>query len=105
MNRTPHLHRYRSNGYDPFATRVEQFVRCSVCGFKGIDALKWQEPEQAVFSTVTTGTTYQIPAGTTVEQLATAVDRTTAVTYGTYAGCPLCGSPNWSWGSAPDLLR
>lgn len=76
-----------------------------MCGFSGIDPEKWQEVEQALFTTTTTGTVYQIPVGTTVEEMDTAIDRTTAVEYGTYAGCPLCGSPNWATGSAPDLLR
>ena len=105
MKQTPHLYRHRSSGYNPFEVKTEWFVSCSVCGFKGIDSTKWQQPEQAQFSIVTTGTTYQIPVGTTVEEMATAIDRTTAVNYGMYSGCPLCGSPNWAAGSAPDLLR
>ena len=105
MKQTPHLHRYRNAGYNPHETKVDLRWRCSVCGFAGIDPERWQEPEQAQFTITTTGTTYQIPVGTTVEGLATAIDRTTAVEYGTYSGCALCGSPNWSWGSAPDLLR
>lgn len=105
MKRTPHLRRFRSDGYNPHETRIDSRVRCSVCGFAGIDPEKWQEPEQAQFSIQTTGTTYQVPVGTTVEELATAVDRTTETVYGIYSGCPLCGSPNWASGSAPDLLR
>lgn len=89
MKRTPHLQRYRSNGYNPHETKVDLRVRCSVCGFAGIDPEKWQEPEQAQYTIVTTGTTYQIPVGTTVEELATAIDRTTEVKYGIYSGCPL----------------
>ena len=105
MKRTPHLRHFRSDGYNPHETRIDSRVRCSVCGFAGIDPEKWQEPEQAQFSIQTTGTTYQVPVGTTVEELATAVDRTTETVYGIYSGCPLCGSPNWASGSAPDLLR
>ena len=86
MKQTPHLHRYRSLGYNPHETKVDIRARCSVCGFKGIDSTKWQQPEQAQFSVVTTGTTYQIPVGTTVEEMATAIDRTTDVVYGLYAG-------------------
>lgn len=59
----------------------------------------------AVFSIVTTGTTYAIPATGSFEAKLTAVNRTTEARYGTFAGCPLCGSPNWAFGSAPDLLR
>src|SRR3990167_4985714 len=105
MKQTPHLQRHRSSGYDPYETKVDVRVRCSVCGFKGIDPAKWQEPEQAQFTTTTTGTTYRIPVGTTVEEMATAIDRTTEVAYGGHSGCPLCGSPNWAAGSAPALLR
>ena len=105
MRQTPHLHRHRSSGYNPHETKADFRVRCSVCRFAGIDPEKWQQPEQAVFSIVTTGTTYQIPVGTTVEEMATAIDRTTDVVYGLYSGCPLCGSPLWTSGSAPDLLR
>lgn len=105
MKQTPRLHRYRNAGYNPQETRVDWRWSCNICGFRGIDPERWQEPEQALFTTTTTGMTYQIPVGTTVEEMATAIDRTTAVTYGIYNGCPLCGSPNWSFGSAPDLLR
>jgi rubredoxin len=98
-----HLTRYPNADYNPFESRVETFFSCSVCGFKGIDAEKWHEPEQAVFSTETTGSTYIIPAGTAVEGLS-AIDKKVFTQVGSHAACPFCGSPNWSFGSAPDLL-
>lgn len=101
----PHLQPYRNVGYDPFVDREEHYVRCSVCQFAGIDAMKWQEPEEATFTTVTTGSTYQPPAGTPIDQLHTVIDRATEIRYVPFASCPHCGAANWGNGSAPDLLR
>jgi hypothetical protein len=77
---------------------------CSVCGFL-VDPLIQQEPEQAVFSIVQTGTTYAAPTGTPVEDMDVEDLRTEAVRPGGGSGCPFCGSPRVFDGSAPDLLR
>ena len=103
MSHTPHLQRHRNAAYDPHETKVDLRVRCAVCGFAGIDPLKWQELEEASLTVVTTGTTYAIPAGTAVESIASTVDVTKVTNIGTYSGCPFCGSPRWADGSAPDL--
>lgn len=60
----PHLRQHYNGAYNPFETRVDMRWRCSVCQWAGIDPEVMQEPEQAVFSTIITGTTYTIPAGT-----------------------------------------
>ena len=104
MNRQPRLVKHPNYAYDPWYTRPDFFVSCSVCGFRGIDVERWQEPEQEVFTMEETGTTYAVPAGTPVEGLS-AIDVVVFKNTGTYAGCPLCGSPNWASGSAPDLKR
>lgn len=101
----PHLQPHANVSYDPYVDRQEMPVRCSVCGFAGIDATKWQEPEEATFTTVTTGTTYQPPAGTAIDQLANVIDKTTEIRYIPFASCPQCGAANWAYGYAPDLLR
>ena len=105
MKSTPHITPYRNAGYNPFADREEAYVRCAVCGFAGIDSVRWHTPEEAAFTTVTTGTTYQPPAGTPIDQLAQVIDRTTEIRYVPFASCPLCGAAKWADGSAPDLLR
>ncbi len=97
----PRLVTYPSYGYNPYETQVDLRVRCSVCGFAGIDPVRTSEPEQAVFTTVKTGTVYQIPVGTPADQLAMNLDSFTQV--GSRSGCPFCGSPDWAFGSAPDL--
>ena len=104
MDRRNRFRTYRNAAYDPWATRVDMRVQCSVCGFAGIDPERWQEPDMAVYTIETTGTTYQLPVGTPVEELGDA-DKRIETRYATYAGCPLCGSPAWGWGTAPDLLR
>jgi len=96
------MRRHANAGYNSWEVRVDWRWRCTVCGFAGIDPEVWQEPEQEVFSLATTGTTYQIPTGTPVEGLSV-VDRTVEKQIGVHAGCPFCGSPNWAFGSAPDL--
>jgi predicted RNA-binding Zn-ribbon protein involved in translation (DUF1610 family) len=105
MNRRQTLRPYQNAGYDPYVDRQEEPVSCSVCGFKGIDAERWTDPEEAVFEVITTGTTYQPPAGTPVDQLGSVIDKTTEVRYIAYQSCPHCGAANWGSGSAPDLLR
>jgi rubredoxin len=97
------MFKYPNAAYNPWEQRVDWRWSCSVCGFKGIDPEVTQEPEQAVFSTQTTGSTYSVVAGTSVEGLS-AIDKNVFTQVGTHAGCPFCGSPNWSFGSAPDLL-
>src|SRR5258706_10921082 len=103
MESKPHMRRYPSDGYDPSRTRDDIRYRCTVCGFTGIDGVTTQEPEQAVFSLATTGTTYAIPAGTSVDNLHTVIDKTAVNNVGARAGCPFCGSPNWAWASEPSL--
>lgn len=98
-----HLQRYPSAGYDPWYTRNDERVRCSVCGFAGIDSIATQEPEQQSFTTVVTGTTYIIPVGTAASGLGAVLDKATFTQEGARAGCPFCGSPNWAFGSAQDL--
>lgn len=105
MGRQPHLQPHHNAGYDPFVDREEQYVRCSVCGFAGIDALRWQESEESTFTTVTTGSTYQIPVGTPADQMSAVVDKTTEIRYVPFASCPHCGAARFLDGSAPDLLR
>lgn len=100
--RTPHLDPHVNAAYNPWETKVEYFVDCTVCGFRGIDAEKWQEPEQEVITFRTSGFTYAVPAGTPVEGLSV-IDLNVFKETPAYAGCPFCGSPNWAWGSAPDL--
>ena len=99
------LRRYTNRAYDPWASRIDIRMHCSVCGWAGIDPEIQQEPEQAVFSIVQTGSIYQAPAGTAVEGLSVEDLRTEAVRPGGGTGCPLCGSPRVFDGSAPDLLR
>ena len=102
----PRLIPHRSRGYNPYETQevgVDR-IHCSVCGFL-VDPAMQQEPEQAVFSIVQTGTTYQAPAGTAVEGMGVENLRTEAVRPGGGAGCPFCGAPLVFNGSAPDLLR
>lgn len=101
---TPHLERHYNGAYDPWATKFENYRRCSVCGF-WLDAEKLTEPDEAVFTIVTTGTTYQIPVGTPADQLAQVVDRTTEIRYIQGASCPHCGAANWATGTAPDIRR
>ena len=103
MARVPHLRPYSNQAYNPWETRVDWRWRCSVCGFAGIDPEVTQEPEQEVFSTITTGTTYTVATGTPVEGLAT-IDLNVFTQWGVHTSCPFCGSPNWAFGSAPDLL-
>lgn len=76
MGHVPHLRASRSVGYDPWHTRVDERIHCSVCGFAGINPDQQQEPERAQFTIVTTGTTYAVPAGTPVEDMALADLRT-----------------------------
>ena len=98
------LVRHKSRGYDPWATKIDLRVHCAVCGFV-IDPMIQQEPELAVFSIVQTGTTYQAPTGTAVEDMDVEDLRTEAVRPGGGTGCPFCGSPRVFDGNAPDLLR
>ena len=103
----PRLVPHRSRGYNPYETRevgVDR-IHCSVCGWAGIDPAIQQEPEQAVFSIVQTGTTYSAPTGTAVEGMGVEDLRTEAVRPGGGTGCPLCGTPLVFSGSAPDLRR
>lgn len=102
-HRQPHLDRYTNKDYNPWEQRVDWRWRCSVCGFSGIDPELTQEPEQAVWSQTITGTTYIIPSGTPIEDLDT-IDKDVFTQVGAHSGCPFCGSPNWAFGSAPDLL-
>ena len=104
MRTTARLVRYKNRGYDPQYTKRDWRIHCSVCGFT-VDAEIQQEPEQAVFSIVQTGTTYQAPSGTAVEGLSVENLRTEAVRPGGGTGCPLCGTPQvFDW-RAPDILR
>ncbi len=103
MSHQPRLVPHRNAGYDPWAVKVDWRWRCTVCGFAGIDPERWQEPEKQVFAAVTSGSTYAPTVGDTVEELVTGIDLVVETQYGTFAGCPHCGSPNWAFGSAPDL--
>ncbi len=103
MATKPRMQRYPSWGYNPWETKQDERYRCSVCGFAGIDPIVTQEPEQQSFTTVTTGSTYIIPTGTSVDDLDTVLDLDTFTQEGARAGCPFCGSPLWAYGTAPDL--
>jgi hypothetical protein len=103
MASRPRMRSHQNYGYNPWETKVDNLVRCSVCGFAGIDTETTQEPEQAVFSQTTTGTVYEIPTGTPVEGLSVR-DKDVFTELGANSGCPFCGSPNWAFGTAPDLL-
>ena len=83
----PRLIPYRSRGYNPYETRTVGVdrIHCSVCGFL-VDPAIQQEPEQAVFSIVQTGTTYQAPTGTVVEDMDVEDLRTEAVRPGGGSG-------------------
>src|SRR5258706_14566921 len=99
MESKPHMRRYPSDGYDPSFTRDDIRYRCTVCGFTGIDGVTTQEPVQAVFSLATTGTTYAIPAGTSVDNLHTAIDKTAVNNDGARAGCHCGRSATCAWAS------
>lgn len=87
MARRPQMVRHSSVGYDPFHTRREDYQRCTVCGFAGIDRELWQSgAELAPISFSTDAET-----GRTVTNVPA------------FAACPLCHSPNFDGGSAPDL--
>lgn len=101
--RRPHISRHRNANYDPNYSRWDERVQCSVCGFRGIDPQRVQEPEKAVFTIVQTGSTYQPDAGTPVDDLGSTVDVQTERQIAAGSGCPFCGSPRWRDGSAPDL--
>lgn len=101
--RSTRFRRYQNAAYDPWATKVDERVPCTICGFP-IDPERWQHPEKAVYEIVTTGTTYAPPTGTPVEDLGVA-DKRVETRYALYAGCPLCGSPNWDFAREIDLLR
>ena len=102
----PRLISHKSRGYNPYETRTVGVdrIHCAVCGFL-VDPAIQQEPDQAVFSIVQTGTTYQAPAGTAVEDMDVEDLRTEAFRPGGGLGCPFCGSPRVFDGHAPDLLR
>jgi len=66
---TPHIRKLYNGAYNPWETRVDIRIRCSVCGFAGIDPETFQEPEQAVLTAETTGTYTRMAAGTPVEEI------------------------------------
>lgn len=99
MPTRPRLVRHVSYGYDPYEVREDHRVSCSVCGFNGIDPLRTAEPDQSPFTLTTTGTVYQPEPG----QSLSVIDKEVTTEYPAYGCCPLCGSPAWAWGSAPDL--
>ena len=103
MRSKPHLRRFYNSAYNPFETKYDLRATCTVCGFKGIDAVATQEPEMQSFGTVTTGSVYQIPVGTPADKLSSAIDKDVFTQEGTFAGCPFCGSPNWSWARESGL--
>ena len=87
MNQRARMVRYPSSGYDPDMVKPENFVKCTVCGWAGIDLVVYQSGvEIAPISFETDAET-----GLTVTTVAT------------YAACPFCHSPNFDGGSAPDL--
>ena len=77
----PTLVPHENYGYDPWATKQDVRIRCSVCGWAGIDPLSLVEPEEAVFQIITTGSVYQAPAGTPADQLSNFIDKTTETRY------------------------
>ena len=105
MRRQPRLIKHENSAYNPWEQRVDLRWRCNICGFAGIDPERFNESERAVFTVETTGTTYQPPAGTAVDQLGSVIDATTFNNVGAPgASCPFCGAARVFDGSAGDLL-
>lgn len=93
--------RHYNYNYDPYETKLDLRVHCSVCDFGGIDPERTQEPDRAPGHLVTTGTTYH-PGFNAYDdppdkQVYTEIPR--------FSACPFCGSPRWTDGNAPDLKR
>lgn len=99
MPTRPRIVKHYNYAYNPYEVKEDFRISCSVCGFSGIDPLRTSEPEQASFTLVVTGSVYQPEPG----QPLTVIDKEVTTVYPQGACCAFCGSPNWAWGSAPDL--
>ena len=83
----PRMVRRVNGNYNPWEVKQEFYVRCSVCGWAGIDLnLYSQGSDIAPIS-------FEIDAesGRAVSVIAA------------FAACPFCASPRFDGGSAPDL--
>ena len=74
----------------------EDRTSCAVCGFKGIDRDKHQQPEVSPMQYVVVGNTYNAHDLTNI-------NLTVTPTVPAWGACPFCGSPRWSDGSPGDL--
>lgn len=80
--------RYTNYSFNPYETKQEYFVRCTVCGWAGIDLERYQSPPD-------------------IAPIAFEVDEEsgrTVTTVAAFAACPFCHSPRYDGGTAPDLL-